>query len=367
MGFLDERPYRFDDPVGQELLSELMSVYFLQPLVQQFAMDAGMPVAGIAWTGRMEDVWPEVLRKAAEQRRLRALIGRVAAHAEGAAIEVVKRLLAEPLPVAGNARLAVARDPYGLNLLGGGMRPRPFIDRIELRRLLRQFTEKDAERVLVVTGERRAGKSYSWHLIYHVGDNVMGVRPCLLDLTKWSGPPLGSQDLMEMVADALALDEKPQRDPLAQEDAQAWKLRVWFLGQIRKQQTPCWLVLDGLDRAPLTESARRLVTEIVEAAKNNEAGELRMVLLAGPRPDDDDYGVLHDEIGPVPLDELRKFFDQASAMVGRGALTDAAFDRLLTHLFGEAPPPTALCLEKVGPRAARLAGDVFFRGDDGNG
>jgi hypothetical protein len=162
----------------------------------------------------------------------------------------------------------------------------------------------------------------------------------------------------------LALDEKPQRDPLAQEDAQAWKLRVWFLGQIRKLQVPCWLVFDGLDRAPLTDSARRLVIEIVEAAKNHEAGELRVALLAGPAPEEDDYGVLHDRIGPVPLDDLRRFFDQASTMAGKGGLTDEAFVRLLTELFGGAPPPVSLCLEQVGPRAARLASELFLGGDD---
>jgi Effector-associated domain 1 len=366
MGFLDENPFRSDDPVGRKLMSALMDVYYQQPLVQQFANDAGIPLAGIAWTGRMEDVWPELLHKAAGQRLLRTLISRIAAHPEGGAIGVLGPLLAEPVGTAAN-RVGTASDAYGLHLLGGAQVPRPFIDRVELRRLLRQFTEQDAERVLVVTGEKRTGKSYSWHLIRHIGFSVTGVEPFRIDLGDWVGPPMGPYDVMESVAMRLALDGMPPRESLAQEDAQAWKLRVWFLGQMRRLEVPCWLVLDGLDRAPLTESARRLIIAIVEATKNNEAGRLRIALLAGPRPDADDFQVLHDEIRPVPLHELRTFFDQASTMTGGGILTDDGFDRLLKELFGESAPPESLCLEQVGPRAARLASSLFFAGRAGHG
>ena len=59
-------------------------------------------------------------------------------------------------------------------------------------------------------------------------------------------------------------------------DSRAWKLRVWFVGLISKATAPGWLVIDGLDRAPLTDAARRLIIEIVEAAKNNEGGDLRV-------------------------------------------------------------------------------------------
>src|SRR2546423_2005545 len=366
MGFLDERPYRFDEPVGRRLLNELMRVFFVDALVKQFVVAAGMSPAGITWNRSMEDVWPEILGKAANQGKLRALVDRIAEHPEAGAIEVVIQLRAEPPPVAVTSHRSGRSDAYATSLLGGGRRPRPFIDRVELRRHLREFTKKDGERVLVVTGDKRTGKSYSWHLINHIGDQVAGVRASMLDLTKWSGPPLGAQDVMEMVVDAMALVEKPQRDPLADEDSRAWKLRVWFVGLISALAAPRWLVIDGLDRAPLTDAARRLIIEIVEAARNNEAGELRVALLAGPGPGEDGYGGLHDPTGPVPVDDLRKFFDQAAMLSGARRLSDAAFKRLLAELF-DGTPPASLCLEQVGPRAARLASDLFPRRDRGHG
>jgi Effector-associated domain 1 len=358
MGFLDERPFRFEDAKGRRLQGELMRVYSSnQAPVQQFVDGAGMHRAAIAWTGRMQDVWPEVLRTAAEQRLLRALMRQVAADADGAAIEVVGDLLAEPVSAGGGP--GHPTDPYALNLLSGGRWPRPFIARPGLRELLREFTEEDT-RVLIVTGDRRAGKSYSWHLINHVVDTVRGVRPGLLDLTKWSGPPMGPQDVMEMIADALGMDAPP-RDPLAQDYAQTMRLAVWFLGQLRRRRELTWLVVDGLDRAAMSDSARRLIAHIVEGVQDNQAGDLRVALLEGPPPEPDAYGVLHDIIKPAEVGDLRELFDEASAIAGGGKLTDEAFDLMLAELFS-GQPPDALCLEEVGPRAARLAGDVFLAG-----
>jgi hypothetical protein len=359
MGFLDELPYRFDDPRGRRLLADLLQIFNAhEPTVRQFVEAAGVSLHAIGWTSIMGDVWPDVLRVAAQQRKLRTLVEVVARSDDGAGIDFLHILLAEPL--AAGALPANGTDPYNIRLLGSGLLPQPFIARHQLRRLLRDFAEQGA-RVLVVSGERRAGKSYSWFLINHIAEVVRGVRPSLLDLTKWSGPPMGPQEVMEMIAEAVGLP-RPDRDPLAQDHAESMRLGLWFLRMQRARRDLTWLVIDGLDQSPLTDAARRLIADVVKGVRQAEAGDLRIVLLEGPKPDPGEYGILHDPIQPEPIDELRCFFNEASAIGGAGELTDEAFTVMLTELFGDEPVPDSLCLEKVGPRAARLAGELFLAG-----
>ena len=96
MGFLDRRPFRADDPDGRELLAALLAAYDRAPAVREFVLAAGLPPAYFSWASAMSEVWPEVLRRAAGQGRLRSLITEVARDPDSAAYCVIARLIAEP-------------------------------------------------------------------------------------------------------------------------------------------------------------------------------------------------------------------------------------------------------------------------------
>ncbi len=94
-----------------------------------------------------------------------------------------------------------------------------------------------------------------------------------------------------MIAMSLGWWELATVDPSAQDDTVARLLLAWFKGRMREEQQVHWLVFDSLDAGTLTEPALRLVREIAEAAYQQMAGELRVVLSAFDGP-------LHHEVEP---------------------------------------------------------------------
>ena len=96
MGLLDRQPFEVIDPDGQALLSALQAAYDQAPAVREFVLAAGLRPADFSWLAPMSQVWPEVVRKAAQQRQLRPLITAVARDPGSTAYEVIARLVGEP-------------------------------------------------------------------------------------------------------------------------------------------------------------------------------------------------------------------------------------------------------------------------------
>lgn len=352
MSLVDRRPFRFDDPDGRELLKTLLDVYFEVERVKTFAQGAGVVMASITWQNRMEDVWPELLQKAAETRKLRALVKVVADHPNSAAhAGLFQRLLAETAPA------AEATPPHLLPLLGAGGR-RPFIDRDDLRTLVMELVD-GTSRVLVVTGPGRSGKSYSWYLIAHVSERLGSFSPYPVDLSSWVGPPAGPVDVMREVANLLNW-ELPAVDPTAQEDTHARILGTWFVGRVRKETEQCWLVFDGLNTATMTDAALRMIESIAVAAERQQAGDLRVVLIAHtrPLPEDVDPFALRETISLIGVTQIRTFFTKVAAAAGQ-RVDEPGLDLLMTELLGPGPPPDPLPLGTLAVSAARLARAAF--------
>lgn len=92
MSLLDNAPFAADDPQARELLAALLTAYDQGPEVRAFVLAAGMRAAEFAWTGPMAEVWPQVLRRAADQGRLRRLVGVIAEDPNSAAYGIIARL-----------------------------------------------------------------------------------------------------------------------------------------------------------------------------------------------------------------------------------------------------------------------------------
>jgi V8-like Glu-specific endopeptidase len=96
--FLDTLPFDWTRPEARELRDFLADVYFREPAVIQIVADAGIRAASIAWGHPMYQVWHEVIEKARNQNKLRALLDAVANNAD-AAVSVRLRELLEDDPV----------------------------------------------------------------------------------------------------------------------------------------------------------------------------------------------------------------------------------------------------------------------------
>jgi hypothetical protein len=100
-------------------------------------------------------------------------------------------------------------DPYLCHLIY----QQPFIDRSELRRNLKDLLSESKSRVLVVTGDRPCGKSYTWFFISQP-TLLTGITPVLVDLSEWSEPTTPIE-VMSSIARQLKLTE-PRIDEHAQ-------------------------------------------------------------------------------------------------------------------------------------------------------
>ncbi|MEU1790565.1 effector-associated domain EAD1-containing protein [Streptomyces sparsogenes] len=107
-GFLDRVPFAAGDPGARELLDALLAAYDQAAEVRGFVLAAGLRAAEFSWSAPMAEVWPQVLRRAADQGRLRRLIGVIAQDPNSAAYAVIGRLAATPVS---SAALDVPESP----------------------------------------------------------------------------------------------------------------------------------------------------------------------------------------------------------------------------------------------------------------
>jgi V8-like Glu-specific endopeptidase len=83
--FLDTLPFDWTRPEARELRDYLAGTYFREGPVIEFATQAGVRPATIAWSQPMQSVWHDLITKARNQNRLLELLDQVAASGEAVA------------------------------------------------------------------------------------------------------------------------------------------------------------------------------------------------------------------------------------------------------------------------------------------
>ncbi|MET7405704.1 effector-associated domain EAD1-containing protein [Streptomyces parvulus] len=327
MPLLLDQPF-FDsaDPRACELLDVLLRVYDAKDAVRRFAESAGLLTAAIDWDGPMADVWPRVLEHAASARKLRRLVEVVSEDPNSGAYEIFKLLLNQEPP-------AMDADPFGALLVGGG-RSRAFIDRAELREVLREMLHTEGGKVLIVEGDPRSGKTWTWHLLCHVLGNRRIV-PYKIDLTAYE-PPVEVHDIVAALEDQIgwSMDEV---DVYGSEDAKVRRLVNLTKQRTRALTEDHWLVFDGLAATDLAPPALRLVERLAEAVADGEMGtHMHMVLIAYDgqlQPSIDPY-VWRTRLRPICVGDLHEFFCAIAKRAG-GELAPKAADLLVNDVLRE--------------------------------
>ncbi|WP_033306651.1 effector-associated domain EAD1-containing protein [Streptomyces iakyrus] len=359
---LDQTVFAFDDPQARELLDVLLKVHDREASVRQFVAAVGLLPAAIEWRGPLTDIWPRVLEHAASARKLRELIQVVAQHPNSAEYDIFKVLLSQEPP-------AAERDPCAALLVGGG-RTRAFIDRGELRATLREMLDAPGGRVLIVDGDRRCGKTWTWFLLCHVLGNRK-ITPYKIDLSAYV-PPVEVSDIAAALTDQLGWD-LGHGDPFASEATHVRRLVNVAKRHMRALSEDHWLVFDGMVGTALTPSALRMVEGLAEAVVDGETGDrLNMVLIAYDgqlQPSADPY-VWRTHLGPIGVEHLHEFF--CSIAVSAGARIDPAVaDLLVKEVLREATggdhdPGLPLPLERISHLAA-LRGRQLYQMYGGTG
>jgi hypothetical protein len=257
-------------------------------------------------------------------------------------------------PVGGNGSAPV--DPFHSHLLGQLL----FVDRTGLRKHLRDLLAESPSRVLVVTGARPCGKSYTWYYVRHLADRLGGLTPVLVDLSDWAEASL-PMDLMSSIALQLGLP-LPKVDEHAQGAAQAQRLRDWLVRCLHDRDPDGrWLlVFDSLDHVAQREDTLQLIEFLAGAAIRQRLPGLRVILLgyADRLPIDPLESVLTEEVCEIGEPEIREFF-QTLARLSQVSITDEALDLVVRGVMDMLPAGREQKLRHLA-RTIRAIGNAAF-------
>jgi hypothetical protein len=198
-------------------------------------------------------------------------------------------------------------DPHDAILLG----KRAFVDRADLRQVLRDFTNPNplTTRVLIVRGEEPGGKSYSFFFLQHLASSSVGARVMRLRV---AGKNYTPRKFFEQVFGLLGLDAG--RLPPLTDDPQLARIDALvnvFKNQINGLKEPYWLIVDDLNDPSVTPAIREAAYAVAFSVEEVKPDNLWVALLG--------YN------SPITDDELR-FAAQEEAQFPTPALAASHFD-----------------------------------------
>ncbi|GAA3591802.1 hypothetical protein GCM10022419_088300 [Nonomuraea rosea] len=293
--------------------------------------------------------WRAVVPDAASLGLLSGLVGEVVRQdpAFGALLESRLRELTTPPGAA--RRWYHHDDPYACQFLGPRA-SRALIDRVELRKGLRALVHDDF-RILVVNGPEGSGKSHTWVLVDHLRDagTLAGThRFARVTTHAWSDTVTG-EDLGLSMARKLGLDIA-----LASSGEQAAtivrKILDMLVGKYPQGDgVTRWIILDGLDRPGVDDSARDLAKSLIRLVDEGELPYTRLIVTGL-----DTLGlqigssVRHETIPAITVALVRAFLADAARHLGHEA-DDQELDALAAEALGpgEGPPDLRSLEENV--------------------
>lgn len=259
-------------------------------------------------------------------------------------------------PAAGPADVSAV---FGVHLVWR----RPFLDRAPLREHMRDLLSESATRVLVVTGERQSGRSYTWLYITHLRDHLRTFTPVLVDFSEWVGRICTPLDVMTEIAAQLRL-RQPTVDRDAPGAAQAQQLRTWLVGELPADPGAQWvIVFDSIDHARLSQDTVQLMEYIAGAALLQRHPGLRVVLLGYANRFPLNLGnlVLTERLGAIGKPAVSDFLRTLAEDCGT-PITDDAIEVTAEHVLQQLEKaPDGGGLDALHGLLAQAACAVFGR------
>ncbi|MFI0242788.1 hypothetical protein [Streptomyces sp. NPDC016845] len=251
-------------------------------------------------------------------------------------------------------------DPYSCAFVG--LRSaRAVIDRVELRKGLRDLA-KGEYRILVVHGTPRSGKSHTWVLVDHLrnaGELVGSNRFARVTTHAWSGQVTG-EDLARSLAAKLGLsvDLAPSAEL---EDTRVRKFLDRFTGLYPHDGVTRWIILDGLDRPGVQDSARDLAKNLMRLVEDGELQQTRLIVTGlDPLGLQIGYAAREEKIPVINRALVSSFLRDLAPHLGR-TVTDAELDECLCEVLG--PGPEQRDLGEVERAVVRLVRTRWVQGE----
>jgi len=221
--------------------------------------------------------WRDAVPDAARNGKLNVLVASVTEtnRAFGSDLERRMRQLLTP---SGSGFWYRCDDPFASGFVGAGA-GRAVIDRQELRRGLQDLAAGE-NRVLIVTGEPGAGKTHSWRLIEHLQyAATMSASHRFIRVTTHSfadGP--SGEVLAETLASRLLGEEIKLAPSNELDDTRIRRLLDIIIGRYPRDGLIRWIVLDGLDRPLVQETARDLARQLITLVSDSDLPNTRLII-----------------------------------------------------------------------------------------
>jgi hypothetical protein len=216
------------------------------------------------------------------------------------------------------------------------------IDREQFRAGLRSLAAEDY-RVLVVSGPPGSGKTHSWRLIDHLRQaGMLDGHKCVRVSTHiWGNAEVTGEMIAQAAADRLGLDIRlTGSGELA--DARARKILDMLVGRYPADGVIRWIVLDGLDRPRVLDSARDVGRQLITMVDDGELPNTRLVITGFDGSlTAVSASVLTDQIPAIDRERMRSFLADVAARLGR-TVGAAELDALAAEVLGAAGSPSAM-------------------------
>ena len=221
--------------------------------------------------------WTEAVPDAARQGKLGRLVACVAETDRAFGPSLSGRCARCMMLPGGSRAWYRCDDPFACGFVGAGA-GRAVIDRQELRQGLQDLAAEEY-RVLIVTGEPGAGKSHSWLLIDHLrqaATMMASHRFVRVTTHDWAGEVSG-EDLALKLARRLGLEISlaPSNEL---DDTRVRKILDMIVGRYPHDRLIRWIVLDGLDRPLVQETARDVARQLIASVSDSDLPDTRLII-----------------------------------------------------------------------------------------
>lgn len=339
----------FDDPSFTDLtdprvrqLIRLLSSTIVGNQIQGVLSSTGLDLADYPLLENARVVWTQAVPDAARLGKLGALVDAASDGRPALAREVQRAMSPVALTQGATGVWYRNDDPYTCSFVG--LRSaRAVIDRSDLRSALRELAE-DQYWVLIVHGTPRSGKTHTWRLVDHLrtAGKLVGVnRFARVTTHDWSGEVTG-ETLAQSLAYKLGLsiDLAPSGEL---DDARVRKFLDHLVGVYPGGDgITRWIILDGLDRPAVQESARDLARRLIQLVEDGELPQTRLIVTGlDPLGLQVGYAVRTEEIPAINRALLQAFLIDVARHLGR-TTSEAELEHWIAEILGPGPEPPDL-------------------------
>ena len=319
----------------RELEDILITAYPTSTELMELADRAGINKTLINWGASSSVIGHSILTVASQHARLDELI--IAMWIDPSAPYAGTRLRAllgegwgESHGLREPSDVAVA-DPLETVWLPNGA---PLVNRMQLRKGVRELLRPGGVRILVVNGPPGSGKSYSAAFIRGIGQATGEFKVAQVQHGPGSEPYYGPAELGRDLGSQLGIEQRP-RSSGTSDWAYYRTLVAELVGAAIDSREPWWWILDGF-----SSRGRQDIMEFILllAERVTANSDVRLVLLGYDQslPEQVEGLAYREEISPISESDIREFLT-ALSRTARRAADEGSIEQSIRTIFTDLP------------------------------